>query len=120
MDVIKLKIKEQDDKLAALQKIEDAWADFEKDQRERVAKPEEFKDIVAPTAPKESQDEIRNKKEAANEIKAQLDAQLDKLVSDSMEVNLPPALKEDKRDNIILLGPAGCGKTTACNFLSQE
>lgn len=54
MDVIKLKIKEQDDKLAALQKIEDAWADFEKDQRERVAKPEEFKDIVAPTAPKES------------------------------------------------------------------
>lgn len=51
-------------------------------------------------------------------MKGQLEAQLAELVADNLEVNMPPALKEEKRDNIILLGPAGCGKTTAANFLS--
>jgi predicted AAA+ superfamily ATPase len=39
-------------------------------------------------------------------------------VAENLEVNMPPALKEEKRDNIILLGPRGCGKTTAANFLA--
>jgi Cdc6-like AAA superfamily ATPase len=65
-------------------------------------------------------DEIKKQRDAANDQKAALDAQLEKLVSDSLEVNMPPALKDEKRDNIILLGPPSCGKTTAINFLSQE
>jgi flagellar biosynthesis GTPase FlhF len=65
-------------------------------------------------------EEIIKQKAAANDTKGQYEAQLEKLVNDNAEANMPPALKEEKRDNIILLGPAGCGKTTACNFLSQE
>lgn len=120
MDAIGRKIKEQDDKLAELAKFEEAWNDFEKDKAARLAKPEEFKDVVSPKTPSLTLDEILKQRSAANDFKSQFESQLEKLTSDSAEVNLPPALKEDKRDNFILLGPAGCGKTTACNFLSQE
>ena len=63
MDAIKIEIKKCDEQLEELQKHEDAWAELEKDKRERLAKPEEFKDIVAPSAPTVSQDEINTKKE---------------------------------------------------------
>ena len=119
MDALKLKIKEFDDKLQDLQKHEDGWHDVEKDKQERLAKPEEYKDIPVPKVPTISLDEVKKQKDAASEAKANLDAQLEKL-SDSLEVTMSPALKEEKRDNIILLGPTGCGKTTACNYLSQE
>jgi replication-associated recombination protein RarA len=33
---------------------------------------------------------------------------------------MPPALKEEKRDNFILLGPDDCGKKQVANFLAQE
>lgn len=48
MDVLKGKIKEFDDKLTELQKSEDGWHDFEKDKSDRLAKPDEFKDIPVP------------------------------------------------------------------------
>ena len=31
---------------------------------------------------------------------------------------MKPALKEEKRLNVILLGPASSGKTTAANYLA--
>ena len=118
MDAVKAKIKEQDEKLAEMQKQEELWIEFDKDSKERLQKPLEMKEIPLPTQPTVSKDEIEKQKNAANEVKQQLETQLAELVSDNLEVNLPPALKEEKRDNIILLGPLGCGKTTACNFLS--
>lgn len=33
---------------------------------------------------------------------------------------MPPALKEEKRLNVILVGPDSCGRTTAANYLAQE
>jgi hypothetical protein len=48
MDGLKDKIKVIDDKLAELQKSEDEWHDCDKDKADRLAKPEEFKDIPVP------------------------------------------------------------------------
>ena len=33
---------------------------------------------------------------------------------------MPPALKEEKKLNVILVGPESSGRTTAANFLAQE
>ena len=37
-----------------------------------------------------------------------------------MEVNLPPALKEEKKLNVILVGPECSGRTTTANFMAME
>ena len=70
------------------------------------------------TAPTMTQEAISVQRNLQTELKGQLEAQLAELVAENLEVNMPPALKEEKRDNIILLGPRGCGKTTAANFLA--
>ena len=42
------------------------------------------------------------------------------MLTDQLEVNMPPALKEEKRLNVILVGPESSGRTTVANFLAQE
>ncbi len=42
------------------------------------------------------------------------------MLTDQLEVKMPPALKEDKKLNVILVGPQCSGRTTAANFLAQE
>jgi hypothetical protein len=74
MDAVKDKIKEQDEKLAELSKHEDCWADFEKDNKERYANPENFKEVPLPPTPSISQDEIARQKSTANDVKAQMEA----------------------------------------------
>ena len=41
-------------------------------------------------------------------------------MSEKMEVKMPPALKDENKLNVILLGPTCCGKTVAANYMAQE
>jgi len=40
------------------------------------------------------------------------------LAADSLEVKLPPALKDEKKLNVLMIGPQGCGKTVAANYMA--
>ena len=42
------------------------------------------------------------------------------MLTDQLEVRMPRALKEEKKLNVILVGPECSGRTTAANFLAQE
>jgi replication-associated recombination protein RarA len=37
-----------------------------------------------------------------------------------MEVKLAPALKEENKLNVILIGPNSVGRTTVANYMAQE
>ena len=50
----------------------------------------------------------------------ELDGQLREMENDQIEVKMPPALKEEKKLNVIMLGPVSSGRTTAANYLAQE
>lgn len=39
-------------------------------------------------------------------------------MSEKMEVKMPPALKDENKLNVILLGPTCCGKTVAANYMA--
>ena len=45
---------------------------------------------------------------------------LQELLQDSLEVKLPPPVKEENKLNVFLVGPKECGKTTAANYMAQE
>lgn len=53
-------------------------------------------------------------------LKGEIEGKLAEMITDQLEVKLKPALKEELRLNVILLGPPSSGKTTAANFLAQE
>ena len=55
-------------------------------------------------------EEVAEARNAANEKHSDIESLLKEKENDKLEVNMTPALKEEKRDNIILLGPEGCGK----------
>ena len=50
----------------------------------------------------------------------ELEGKLAEMLTDQLEVKMPPALKEEKKLNVILLGPESSGRTTAATFLAQE
>ena len=58
MDAVKAKIKEQDEKVAEMQKQEELWFEFDKDAKERLAKPLEMKEVPLVPVPSVSKDEI--------------------------------------------------------------
>ena len=52
--------------------------------------------------------------------KVETEEKLTELLTNQLEVNLPPALKEEKKLNIIFIGPESSGRTTAATYLAQE
>jgi len=53
-------------------------------------------------------------------LKGELESKLAEMITDQLEVKMKPALKEETKLNVILLGPPSSGKTTAANYLAQE
>ena len=70
--------------------------------------------------PAETQEAISEKRNTLTEQKGDLEARLAEMLTEQLEVNMPPSLKEEKRLNVILVGPKSCGRTTVANFLAQE
>lgn len=70
--------------------------------------------------PERDQEAISEERNRLTERKGEVEAQLAELQADSLEVKLPPPLKEDKKLNVIMIGPQGCGKTVAANYMAQE
>ena len=70
--------------------------------------------------PAETQEAISEKRNTLTEQKGELEGKLAEMLTDQLEVNMPPALKEEKRLNVILVGPESSGRTTVANFLAQE
>ena len=77
----------------------------------------EWSELEEPT---ETQEAISEKRNTLTEQKGELESRLAEMLTDQLEVNMPPALKEEKRLNVILVGPMGSGRTTVANFLAQE
>lgn len=65
-------------------------------------------------------DEITERRNELNSLKADVDQKLMEEKQGSIEVKAPLAVKEHDRLNIVVLGPEGCGKTTMANYLAQE
>lgn len=51
-------------------------------------------------------------------LKGDLEAKLAEMLTDQLEVKMPPALPDEKKLNVILVGPDCSGRTTAANFLA--
>lgn len=52
--------------------------------------------------------------------KSELDAKLSEITADNLEVKLPPAVKEQNKLNLILVGPNNVGRTTIGNYMAAE
>jgi len=52
--------------------------------------------------------------------KSELDAKLAEITADNLEVKLPPAVKEQHKLNLILIGPNNVGRTTIGNYMAAE
>lgn len=61
-----------------------------------------------------------DKKTALTNQKASVEQQLAELETEGAEAKMPAAVKEKDKLNLVLIGPAGCGKTSVANFLQQE
>jgi len=47
-----------------------------------------------------------------------MESKLLELVQEAMEVKLAPALKEENKLNVILIGPNSVGRTTVANYMA--
>lgn len=47
-----------------------------------------------------------------------MEARLIDLLQDALEVKLPPALKEENKLNVIMVGPNTVGRTTVANYMA--
>jgi ATP-dependent protease Clp ATPase subunit len=68
--------------------------------------------------PERDQEAISEERNRLTNLKGEIEAQLTDLEADNLEVKLPPALKEEKKLNVLLIGPPGCGKTVAANYMA--
>ena len=70
--------------------------------------------------PEKTQEEVSETRNTLTALKGELEGKLAEMLTDQLEVKMPPALKEEKKLNVILLGPESSGRTTAATFLAQE
>jgi len=135
-DEIKLKqeslrgmIKKFEDQLNALVTEETALAEYQKEKAQREANAAAMEPDAAAEAaaklpelvePERDQEAISEERNRLTNDKGEIESQLADLAADSLEVKLPPALKDEKKLNVILIGPQGCGKTVAANYMAQE
>lgn len=55
--------------------------------------------------PERDQEAISEERNRITNLKGEVEASLTELAADSLEVKLPPPLKEEKKVNVILIGP---------------
>ena len=91
-----------------------------KEFREENPKDENGEDWPELEAPEKSQEEVSETRNTLTTLKGELEGKLAEMLTEQLEVKMPPALKEDKKLNVILIGPELSGRTTAANFLAQE
>ena len=91
-----------------------------KEHREENPKDENGEDWPELEEPEKTQEEVSEARNLLTTLKGDLEAKLAEMLTDQLEVKMPPALKEDKKLNVILVGPESSGRTTAANFLAQE
>lgn len=91
-----------------------------KQHREENPKDENGEDWPELVEPEKTQEEVSETRNHLTTQKGDLEAKLAEMLTDQLEVKMPPALKEEKKLNVILVGPESSGRTTAANFLAQE
>ena len=91
-----------------------------KEHREENPKYENGEDWPELEEPEKTQEEVSEARNLLTTLKGDLEAKLAEMLTDQLEVKMPPALKEDKKLNVILVGPESSGRTTAANFIAQE
>lgn len=74
----------------------------------------------APDAPEHTQEQISELRNQYTNQKSELDSKLHEIAQDNLEVKLPPAVKEDKKLNLVMIGPSGAGRTIVSNYMAQE
>lgn len=133
-DEVKLKLeglrgqlKKFEDQLNALVNEEGAISDYQKEKASREAAAASMDAEAAADAatklpelkePERDQEAISEERNRLTNLKGEIEAQLTDLEADNLEVKLPPALKEEKKLNVLLIGPPGCGKTVAANYMA--
>ena len=91
-----------------------------KEHREQNPKDDNGEDWPELEEPGKTQEEVSELRNNLTTVKGELESKLAEMLTDQLEVRMPPALKDEKKLNVILLGPSCSGKTTAANFLAQE
>ena len=91
-----------------------------KEHREQNPKDEDGNDWPELEEPEKTQEDVSEARNTLTTVKGELEAKLAELLTDQLDVKMPPALKDEKKLNVILLGPVSSGRTTAANFLAQE
>ena len=91
-----------------------------KEHREQNPKDEAGNDWPELEEPEKTQEDVSEARNTLTTVKGELEAKLAELLTDQLDVKMPPALKDEKKLNVILLGPVSSGRTTAANFLAQE
>ena len=122
IETIKDQVKVVETKLQELVASEEALATYAAALALREANPkkEDGEDWSELEEPSETQEAISEKRNTLTEQKGELESRLAEMLTEQLEVNMPPALKEEKRLNVVLVGPKSCGRTTVANFLAQE
>lgn len=91
-----------------------------KEHREENPKDENGEDWPELAEPEKTQEEVSESRNTLTTLKGDLEAKLAEMLTEQLEVKMPPALKDEKKLNVILIGPESSGRTTAANFLAQE
>jgi hydrocephalus-inducing protein len=122
VESLREQVKAAEQRLQELVAAEEALASYAaaKALREANEKKEDGGEWSELEEPAETQEAISEERNTLTERKGELEARLAEMLTDQLEVNMPPALKEEKRLNVILVGPEGSGRTTVANFLAQE
>jgi len=119
---IKTEIKQAEQNLVENDALEEKILDYQKTKEHREANPTDENGEAWPELeePEKTQEEVSEARNQLTTKKGELESQLAEMLTDQLEVKMPPALKEDKKLNVILVGPQSSGRTTAANFLAQE
>jgi len=89
-----------------------------KEHREENPKDENGEDWPELAEPEKTQEEVSESRNTLTTLKGDLEAKLAEMLTEQLEVKMPPALKDEKKLNVILIGPESSGRTTAANFLA--
>ena len=122
IESLKGEIKQAEQKMVENDQDEEKILEYmrTKEHREENPKDENGEDWPELVEPEKTQEEISENRNNLTTLKGDLEAKLAEMLTDQLEVKMPPALKEEKKLNVILIGPEASGRTTAANFLAQE
>ena len=122
IESLKNEIKQTEQKMQENDQDEEKIVEYmrTKENREENPKDENGEDWPELVEPEKTQEEVSETRNNLTTLKGELEAKLAEMLTDQLEVKMPPALREDKKLNVILIGPEQSGRTTAANFLAQE